>query len=168
MVTQNATIDYLFQTVSTMPSDKSQDTLLQPQKPAGKLVSLSGNSMKEVEKESALSASTPSSTFLVSSMDTNTTTSELLHPEAAGLDALRPFTRSDSPYAREIVDEQDPSSYDGLYGSIPTQLKNGTTMLKVSAKKTQRRMVRLKAEAGQLLWESKHAGMRAQLYTIMI
>jgi phosphatidylinositol phospholipase C delta len=60
-----------------------------------------------------------------------------------------------------MTEDFDPNSHDSLYASIPTQLREGTTMLKVSAKKVQRRLVKLKAEAGQLLWESKHAGMRA-------
>jgi phosphatidylinositol phospholipase C delta len=64
---------------------------------------------------------------------------------------------------RQMTEDFDPNSHDSLYASIPTQLREGTTMLKVSAKKVQRRLVKLKAEAGQLLWESKHAGMRASV-----
>ena len=65
-----------------------------------------------------------------------------------------------TPSRRQVTEDFDPNSHDTLYASIPTQLREGTTMLKVSAKKVQRRLVKLRAEAGQLLWESKHAGMR--------
>lgn len=61
---------------------------------------------------------------------------------------------------RQFTEDFDPSSQDALYSSIPAPLRQGTPMLKVSAKKVARRMVKLKAEAGQVLWESKHAGMR--------
>lgn len=62
--------------------------------------------------------------------------------------------------SRQYTEDFDPNTHDQLYASIPDQLRQGTVMLKISAKKTQRRMVRLKAEAGQVVWESKHAGMR--------
>lgn len=52
------------------------------------------------------------------------------------------------------------STHDEFYNAISPALKRGTAMLKVSAKKVQRRLVRIKPEAGQLLWESKHAGIR--------
>lgn len=54
----------------------------------------------------------------------------------------------------------EPSTQDDFYNAISPALKRGTAMLKVSAKKVQRRLVRIKPEAGQLLWESKHAGIR--------
>ena len=80
-------------------------------------------------------------------------------PPAPALTAVPPaLTRSAS--VRQATEDFDPSSHDALYGSIPAQLRSGTAMLKVSAKKVQRRVVKLKAEAGQVLWESKHAGMR--------
>lgn len=69
--------------------------------------------------------------------------------------------------SRQYTEDFDPNTHDQLYASIPDQLRQGTVMLKISAKKTQRRMVRLKAEAGQVVWESKHAGMRgSSLYTL--
>ena len=103
--------------------------------------------------------------------------SESTRPSVERIDAS---TTNDTPSARSlppslagyspptsrrisvVKDDFDPSHHDALYGSMPAQLRSGTIMLKVSAKKVQRRMVRLKAEAGQVLWESKHAGMRAQ------
>ena len=57
--------------------------------------------------------------------------------------------------------ESEADQQDKLYSSVPAAVKNGTNMLKVSAKKVQKRFVRLNAEAGQLLWESKNVGMRA-------
>jgi hypothetical protein len=65
--------------------------------------------------------------------------------------------------SRQYTEDFDPNTHDQLYASIPELLRQGTVMLKISAKKTQRRMVRLKAEAGQVVWESKHAGMRRSL-----
>jgi len=58
------------------------------------------------------------------------------------------------------------SSQDAFYEAIDPSLKRGTTMLKVSAKKVQRRLVRIKPEAGQLLWESKHAGIRGPPFSL--
>lgn len=76
------------------------------------------------------------------------------------LSAVPTMEQTPTPSPRQMNEDFDPSTHDTLYASIPARLREGTTMLKVSAKKVQRRLVKLKAEAGQLLWESKHAGMR--------
>lgn len=62
--------------------------------------------------------------------------------------------------SRKDTFDFEPASQDEFYNAVSPALKHGTTMLKVSAKKVQRRLVRIKPEAGQLLWESKHAGIR--------
>ena len=62
----------------------------------------------------------------------------------------------------------DMTSQDEMYSSIPVAVRNGITMQKVSPKKTQKRLVKLKAEAGQLIWESKHAGMRKSGYQALM
>lgn len=64
------------------------------------------------------------------------------------------------PTIRKDTYDFEPSTQDAFYEAISASLKKGTYMLKVSAKKVQRRLVRIKPEAGQLLWESKHAGIR--------
>lgn len=76
------------------------------------------------------------------------------HAQAVATNALLQNTR------KETVDFEQ-TSQDAFYDAIDPNLKKGTAMLKVSAKKVQRRLVRIKPEAGQLLWESKHAGIRA-------
>lgn len=43
---------------------------------------------------------------------------------------------------------------------VPAQLKAGTLMLKVSAKKTIKTKVSLEYERGQIVWETKKGGSR--------
>lgn len=84
----------------------------------------------------------------------------------AGPAAIPPPASADvggqSVPSRKDTFDFEPATQDEFYEAISPALKRGTAMLKVSAKKVQRRLVRLKPEAGQLLWESKHAGIREE------
>lgn len=127
--------------------------------------------MPELEPEPPTPPASASATVMLSppSTDANATDGQQGHvPRASSSTSTTTKTnapppllqRTSSAARRQMTEDSDPSSHDALYDAIPGRLREGTAMLKVSAKKVQRRMVKLKAEAGQVLWESKHAGMR--------
>lgn len=77
---------------------------------------------------------------------------------AGGGNPSSPVQQEHAPTRKDTYNFE-PATQDEIYKAISPALKRGTVMLKVSAKKAQRRLVRIKPEAGQLLWESKHAGI---------
>lgn len=91
-----------------------------------------------------------------------------LSPEPARDDATTPTAPAATPTTAIPTPAQSERSSSQLrqpirsdtdsLAEVPKQLKDGVSMLKVSAKKVQQRRVRIAPEVGQVFWESRHAG----------
>lgn len=154
--------------ISRMVQPPSADADARAVSPLPLHTSVPTMSERDSQPPTPSSASAQTATTVMSPRSTDATDGQEPHPPPVGA-SVSPTSSTASPpllqrtssaTRRQMTEDFDPSSHDALYDAIPGRLREGTAMLKVSAKKVQRRMVKLKAEAGQVLWESKHAGMR--------